>query len=134
MRGLQRTLPRNLRPRRRLRFTDVLLPQKENELQPVAYLGPLLLTSLGWASTPVPEGEMLDLPLSSAAATQAVRELLPGALDQLTQDGLAERSEKGVSLSGKGKAQARNSWNVGPSKKSRHMGNSSPNSKGNSAA
>ncbi len=81
---------------------------ERDELQPVAYLGPLLLQALVGSSTPVPEGEMLDLPpLSSAAATQAVRELLPGVLDQLTQDGLAERSEKGVSLSGKGKAQAK---------------------------
>ena len=79
----------------------------ENEVRPVEYLGPLIMQALKNAAGDLDEPELASRsPLSSAVTTEAIRNLLPGTLMELTRAGIIESSDSRYRLSEIGATQA----------------------------
>jgi hypothetical protein len=73
------------------------------ELQPISYLGPLVLAALRQAKGLVNEDDLQALsPLSSATTTAAVKALVPFVLAELEKAGKVERESGAIRLSNQG--------------------------------
>lgn len=79
----------------------------ENEIRPVEYLGPLITQALRDVPGGLDEHELIKRsPLSSAAATEGIRNLVPETLIELTKAGIVKRDNSHYCLSEAGVAQA----------------------------
>lgn len=80
---------------------------KPDELQPAAYVAPLILQTLTNCTGAVTENDLLGLPpLSSASTTLGVAEIVPHALEDLRHSELIEWAGGSVALTAKGREQA----------------------------
>jgi ribosomal protein S19E (S16A) len=80
-----------------------LVAGAREDLSPALYLGPLVLRSLQVQSEAQPLEKLLKIsPLSVAATTENVKNLVPPALETLKAEGFVEQTDRGYKLTQKG--------------------------------